>query len=440
MQMCRYRLLITHLPHFPHEIPYNGSKNFANFGVKWMTSEQMPLAKLRGYSTGLLIMVVFMAGFALGSQFDVGFAQGIITAPPEVEEDFAPFWEVFNLIEENYFEPVETSTLVDGAITGMVDSLGDQFSGYMTPDVYPLLNDDLSGEIEGIGVVIRTIEETEAIEVVNVLEGAPAEQVGIMPGDIFVEVDGESVAGFNQLDLASRVRGAAGTNVAITMLRGDELIEFNITRARIEIPNIESDVLDNNIGYIKLNQFSEEARTQIDEAIAELDVNNRNGLIIDFRGNPGGFLTSAIDVASAFIPEGTILVEDFGDGTEQIYNATGDFQDIQVPIVVLVDESSASASELVAGALQDTGRATIIGETTLGKGTVQTWRNLVNGGGVRLTIARWLTPNRRWIHGDGVTPDVIVEWTPETGSDEFDPQIDAAIEFLTSTMMETAGQ
>jgi len=152
--------------------------------------------------------------------------------------------------------------------------------------------------------------------------------------------------------------------------------------------------------------------------------------VLDLRGNPGGLLTTAIDVASAFVKDGTILIEDFGEGNEQIFEANGSYIGVSVPLVVLVDDNSASASELVAGALQDNGRATIVGVTTFGKGTVQTWQSLVNGGGIRLTIARWLTPNGNWIHGQGITPDVIVEWPVEGRDNTIDPQLNAAIELL----------
>ncbi|HLU09520.1 MAG TPA: S41 family peptidase, partial [Oceanobacillus sp.] len=304
------------------------------------------------------------------------------------------------------------------------------------------LNDDLEGEIEGIGVVIRTIEETQEIEVVGVLDGAPAKAAGILPGDIFYAVNGTTVLGMSQLDLAGEVRGPEGTDVTITMRRGDELIDFTITRARIVIPNVESEVLEDQFGYIKLNQFSATARQDIDAALEAMDINNLNGLILDFRDNPGGYLNSAVDVASAFIPEGTIVTEAFSENDQRVFEATGDYAGVNVPIVVLVNEGSASASELVAGAMQDRGVATIIGMTTFGKGTVQTWHELVNGGGVRLTIARWLTPNGQWIHENGIEPDIEVEWVPESYDDPNDIQLDAAIEYLQSLEVSTveAGQ
>ncbi|MBK9751207.1 MAG: S41 family peptidase [Anaerolineae bacterium] len=392
-------------------------------------------SQLRGrwqhLSTAIILALVFTAGFAIGNGRGLTQAQGGDTTPPaDVQRDFEPFWQVFNLIKSDYLDEIDTSVLVDGAISGMVDALEDQYSGYMNPEVYDLLNSDLEGEIEGIGVVIHTVEETGEIEVVGVLEGTPAQLAGMMNGDIFVTVDGQEVAGMNQTELAVLVRGPAGSTVDITVRRDDELLDFTVERAHIIIPNVEYEILDGNYGYVKLNQFTAEARHDLDNAFASIDVNNLNGLVLDFRDNPGGLLSSAIEIASAFVEEGTVVVEDFGDGNAQTFTANGDFAGITVPIVLLVNESSASASELVAGALQDSGAATIIGETTLGKGTVQTWHPLINGGGVRLTIARWLTPSGRWIHEQGIDPDITIEWTPESYNDPNDPQLAEALSFL----------
>lgn len=386
----------------------------------------------------LLVVMVFAAGFVLGHQNSVSEAQAAFTMPPEAEQSFEPFWQVYNMIETEYIDKPDAGKLVDGAISGMIDSLGDQYSGYMNPELYPLLNDDIDGVVEGIGALVRTNEDTKEIEIVNVMEGTPAMRAGIMSGDVFVAVNGESVEGLSQLELVGKVRGPAGTKVNLTMRRGDETKDFTIVRARIQVPNIESKILDHNVAYIKLYEFSTEARKQIDQALDDLDVNSRAGLIIDLRGNPGGLLNSAIDVTSAFVKDGVILIEQFGDGRQQELDATGEYGGVKVPIVVLVDESSASASELMAGALQDHKIATIIGETTLGKGTVQTWAGLVNGGGLRLTIARWLTPNGNWIHEKGITPDIVVEWTPQSFDDPDDPQLAAALDYMKSLVAEPA--
>jgi carboxyl-terminal processing protease len=390
--------------------------------------------RLRFIQLVLLTAAVFGAGFVVGTQSGITRAQ---SASQPGEELFQPLLETYAAIEEQYVDPygreVQPEALLDGAISGMVDALDDQYSGYMNPEAYALSNSDLAGEFEGIGVVIR--DGDNGIEVVGVMEGTPAAEVGVRVGDVFIEVDGVNVTEDNNLELATKVRGPAGTSVTIMFKRGDELLEFDITRARIDVPNITSNVVEGtNFGYIRLNQFTAEARAQINQALADLDINSRDGLIFDLRGNYGGLLSSAIEVGSAFIESGPIVIEDFGDSREEtVLNANGTYSGITVPIVVLVDETSASASELVAGALQDLDVATIVGETTLGKGTVQVWSQLSNGGGIRITIARWLTPNRQWIHGEGITPDIVVEWTPEdTPEGAPDPQLAAAVSYLQS--------
>lgn len=394
--------------------------------------------RLHPLQMSIVLVGVFITGFVLGNQYSISQAQSDTQPSREASELFQPFWQVYNLILNEYVDPVEPEVLLEGAINGMIESLNDEFSGYMNPEIYPLMNADLSGTVEGIGAVVETIEETQEIRIATVLEGSPAAAAGIRDGDIFVAVNGESVAGWSQMELVAKVRGRAGTVVNLTMRRGDELLDFSVTRARIEVPNIEERMLEDNIGYIKLRDFTADARSKLDAALEVLDVNSLDGLILDLRGNPGGLLSTAIDIASAFIKDGVILKEDFGDGQEQVYNANGSYIGVSVPLVVLIDEDSASASELVAGALQDRKRATLIGEKTFGKGTVQTWRELVNGGGVRLTIARWLTPDGHWIHGQGITPDITIEWTPESFNDPNDPQLRAALDHLRS-LQPTAG-
>ncbi|MGQ9909292.1 MAG: S41 family peptidase [Candidatus Flexifilum sp.] len=387
-------------------------------------------SRLRHLAVAAFIGSVFVVGFALGSMREIGAAQGNFIQPAYTERAFSPFWQVFDLIQNDYIEDVPIDTLVEGAMNGMLEALGDEYSGYMSPDLFSMMNADLQGEIEGIGVVIRTDAETGLTTVVSLLEGSPAQAAGILPGDIFAAVDGEPVNNWSQLEIATRVRGPAGTDVTITMLRDDQLIDFTITRQRITIPNVETDILDGDIAYIRLNNFTPDARRDLDRALTALNVNERKGLIFDLRDNPGGLLSSAVEVASAFVRDGVIVTEWFGDDEDSIeLRANGNYADITVPIVVLVNEGSASASEIVAGAIQDYHAATLLGVTTFGKGTVQTWHPLVNGGGVRLTIANWLRPSGESIHEQGVTPDIIVEWVPQT-LDEPDIQLEAALDLL----------
>ncbi len=407
--------------------------------------------RTRQVQIALLLASVFLFGFLLGNQYSISSAQGgNLTLPDEARAAFEPLYEAYNLIQQQFIDVPETDELVDGAIRGMVDALDDQHSGYVSPEFYAFVDGDLSGAIDGIGVVIEAIEDTGEIEVSNVLQNTPAEQAGIRVGDIFLTVNDEDVVGLNFLELASRVRGPVGTTVNITMRRGEEILEFDVERARIEIPNVEYEVLDGDIAYIQMQQFSAPAHQQVLEAISELDVNSRSGLILDLRNNSGGLLSSAVNVGALFVEEGVLLREEFGtgetrvfevrdntayevldSGDERVYSSDAIYAGVEVPVVVLVNGRSASATELVAGAWQDVGAAIIVGETTFGKGTVQLQNQLVNGGGLRLTIARWLTPNGNWINQQGIVPDVVVEIDeaapPENGDD---PQLDAAIEAL----------
>jgi carboxyl-terminal processing protease len=385
--------------------------------------------------TGLLVMVIFTAGFAVGNLQFVTLAStenADVLPPANADQEFAAFWETYNLIQKNYVSVPEQNALIDGAIKGMVDALDDQYSGYVEPAFFEYVDDNLSGEIEGIGVTITELEESGQVEVVNVLPGTPAAEAGLREGDIFLEVDGEDVTQLDYLELVTRVRGPAGSIVNLKMLREEAEVEFDIERARIEIPNTETAVYEDSIGYLKLNQFTSNAREDINRALEEINISELDSLIIDVRGNPGGYLHSAIEVTSAFIDEGVIVYEQFSDETEQTFNADGTALDLNIPLVLLIDERSASASEILAGALKDYEAATLIGVTTFGKGTVQTQSELVNGGGIRLTIARWLTPDRQWIHDVGISPDITVEWDEDARAEnpDDDPQLEAALEFL----------
>jgi carboxyl-terminal processing protease len=387
---------------------------------------------LHRITTVLLIVAIFLAGFVVGQINSVSQAQDGQLAIGDTEQAFQPVYEVFEAIQARYVDAneVDVPMLVDGAISGMIDSLEDPFSSYMDPTSFEMFTNDLQGDVEGIGVVIRSEEETGRVVVVSVIEGAAAEAAGVLPGDIFIEVDGQPVEGLDQNELATLVRGPAGTQVMITFLRGEERITLTMNRVRFEVPNVEHELLDGNIAYIRLAEFNERSRQQLDQAIAELDVNSRAGLIFDLRGNPGGLLSSAIDIASVFVQNGVIIYEAFGDGSEEIYEANGNYANITVPIIVLVDEGSASASELVVGALQDLDIAVVIGETTFGKGTVQTLQPLSNEGALRLTVARYLLPSRRWIHDTGVEPDIVVPYDIVTDGADVDPQLDAAVDYL----------
>ncbi len=340
-----------------------------------------------------------------------------------------PLMEAFAIIQSRYVDPVETEALVHGALKGMTAALDDPHSAYLRPPLCEASR-NFSGQFTGIGVTAKTDETTREIKVATVIPNTPAAAVGVRPGDVFHEVDGVSIVGLSLAELSALAPGPPGTIVTIVFKRGDSLITFDITRAAFETPNVSYDIVGDKIAHVSMRDFHERSRAQLDEALESLDINATAGLIFDIRNNPGGTLASAIEVGSAFVDEGVLLRQVARDQSDTLTHANGDFSGLAVPVVVLVDASSASASEVIAGALQDHGAATIIGETTFGKGTVQNLPALSDGSCLRLTVSHWLTPNGRWIHERGITPDIIIE--RETDADGGDRQLTAAIAFLES--------
>ena len=392
--------------------------------------------RVRWVASGVVLVACLVLGFALGMSY------GSATASPNPQTDrdalFAPFWETWDLLHSSYVDPLDDTGLMEAALSGMVDSLGDPHSFYMDPETFSIANSDLSGEFQGIGATVRQDADTGALRIVDTLPDSPAQQAGLMSGDAIVTVDGEDITDLPLNETIGLIRGPEDTSVDLGIQREDnaDLITITVTRATIQIPELEVRTLDNGIVYIRLYQFGAGATEALHDALVAQDVEHSPGLILDLRGNPGGYLSTAVDVASEFLPSGLVLKERFRD-RERDYPVNGDPIAPDVPLVVLVDEGSASASELVSGAFQDQGRATIIGMPTFGKGSVQTWRELSNGGGVRVTIARWYTPNDRTIQDVGLTPDIEVPSQPDAAQDD---QLQAALDYLRAHSTVTAQQ
>ncbi|NIS79441.1 MAG: PDZ domain-containing protein [Anaerolineales bacterium] len=290
---------------------------------------------------------------------------------------------------------------------------------------------------EGIGAWVDT--DAEYLTIIAPIPGSPAEEVGLLPGDEVIAVDGEDMTGIDGNLVVQRVLGPAGTNVHLTVRREgtSELLEFDIVRARIIIPSVEGEMLDGDIAYLRIFTFGDETTRDLRDTLDLLLAEEPVGLILDLRNNGGGFLDTAIEVSSEFIAEGVIVTERFGDGREQIFEARKGGQATDVPLVVLINGGSASASEIVAGAIQDHDRGTLIGETSFGKGSVQQWIPLTNEeGAVRVTTARWYTPDDRLIHELGLVPDIEIELTMEDFEAQEDPQLEAAIDVLRGDAVE----
>lgn len=350
-----------------------------------------------------------------------------------MEELFIPFWETWEIIHDQYIDqPVDNTTLMRGAISGMLDSLGDQHTSYMDPDQYMQANIPMDGEYEGIGAWVDTT--SEYLTIISPMPNSPAEEAGLISGDQVIMIDGEDMTGIDGSLVIRKVLGPAGSKVVLTIRREGKPEPFDVTiiREKIIIPSVESKMLEENIGYVQILTFGADTRSELRKNLEGLLEQNPIGLIVDLRNNGGGYLQTAVDVGSEFIAEGVILYEDYGydDGMEE-FNAHKGGLATEIPLVLLVNEGSASASEIVAGAIQDHQRGPLVGATTFGKGSVQNWIELRNNqGAVRVTIARWLTPDKRQIHETGLTPKFLVEFTEEDFLAELDPQLDKAIEVL----------
>ena len=353
------------------------------------------------------------------------------TTDKELEELFQPFWESWDLLHENYVDqPLDDLALMRGAISGMLAATGDKHTSYMNPEQFEQANAEMSGEeYTGIGAWVNTTGEY--IEVVSPMKNSPAEKAGLKAKDIVIAIDGEDMTG-TPGDLAlQKILGPAGEAVTLTIRRGEEILEFTIVREKITVPAVEYEMLEGDIAYIALYTFNELATKQVREALKELLAQNPKGLIFDLRNNGGGYLVTAIEITSEFVSDGIVMYEEYGDGSRDSYNAQPGGLATKIPLVVLINEGTASASEITAGAIQDYGRGTLIGVTSYGKGSVQNWIALkTEKGGVRITIARWLTPNGNQINDVGLTPDIEVPFTQEDVDANRDPQLDAAIDFL----------
>jgi carboxyl-terminal processing protease len=339
--------------------------------------------------------------------------------------------EVWSLVNEEYYgELPSTDEQTYGAIRGMLNTLDDEYTSFTEPQIAEIRRADASGSFEGIGALVN-MNEDGILQIVEPYEDSPAAKAGLRAGDLVLAVDGKSIEGYGIYEAIALIRGPEGTQVKLKIKRGDqEPFEVTITRARQDIRIVESEMLPDNIGYVSLYEFSSKATLRLEQAIQELLDQGASSLIFDLRGNPGGFLPQAVQVSDLFLPNGLILIERRSDGQEIEYTSTDAGLAEDIPLVVLVNGGSASASEIVAGAIQDRDRGVLIGETTFGKGSVQLLHTLSDGSELRVTVARWFTPNDRAIHGEGLEPDIVVPLTAEDHEAGQDPQLDRAIEYL----------
>lgn len=347
--------------------------------------------------------------------------------------DLSLFWTVWQELDKSYYKEVslDKDTMIYGAIKGMVASLKDPYTVFMDPQESKEFSDSLEGTLEGIGAELT--DEDGNLTVVSPLRGSPAEMAGILPGDVIYKINDEFAADFDLFDAIMKIRGEKGTSVILTIIRKDveEPFTVSIVRDSIDLESVTVEKLSNGIVYISINQFNDKTLDEFGKAFSDMVLNEPKGLIIDLRYNGGGYLDTAVSILSYLLPSDTLAVKiDERGKEEEIMKTDGNSKILNVPLVVLVNDGSASASEIVAGAIQDNKRGVVMGTKTFGKGTVQEVDIFQDGSSIRMTIAAWLTPNGRSIDHVGLDPDIVVELEDEDVKKEIDTQKEAAIKYL----------
>lgn len=401
-----------------------------------------PRRSLLGIGLAMLLAVAtFFSGLHIGSDMKLEASLASLFRPEtkaDTSIDLSEFWHVWNLLEEKFVSGTTTPGVsreerIQGAIGGLVDSYGDPYTVYLPPEDASAFADEISGNFSGVGMEVGIRDDI--VTVIAPLPESPAEKAGILVGDAIIKIDDTTTEGMSTDEAVRRIRGEKGTEVRLTIYRdGDtELREFTIVRDTIVIPTSKTEVRG-DVFIISLYSFNALAEAEMQNALREYVQSGKKKLILDLRGNPGGYLESAVSIASYFLPLGKVVVrEHFGEGmSEELYRSSGKELGRSAPekMVVLIDGGSASASEILAGALKEHGVATLIGGTTFGKGSVQELVELEDGSSLKVTIAQWLTPNGTSISNGGLTPDITVEVTDEDREADRDPQLERALQFL----------
>ncbi|CAN5546694.1 S41 family peptidase [soil metagenome] len=391
--------------------------------------EQWQKVSIAVLSAAALGLAIFSVGYSLG---DKGSGARLLGDTVEDEDGFNVVREAFGKIRESAVDPPGRDELAHGAVKGMIRVLNrgdDPYALFYTPSGYQSFQELTSGRFSGIGVWLK--QKGEDLEVVSVLPSTPAREAGLERGDIVEEIDGRAVAEMNVDEAVALIKGLPGTEVALTLSRDGAPRSFTITRESIELPNLEARVTSEDLGYIRLLGFARGAGNQLRSEVSELSEAGAEGIVLDLRDNGGGLFSEGIDVASVFIDDGRIVSYKARSEPERVYEAEGQAFE-SIPLVVLVNEGTASASEIVAGALQDRDRAIVVGETTYGKGSVQEVFPLADASALKLTTGAYFTPGGRNISGKGIEPDVEVDSTRTA-------QRERAVEILKGIVLSTSG-
>ncbi len=346
--------------------------------------------------------------------------------------DLSSVEQLYDLLKERFDGQLDANTLQDGVKRGLVEAAGDPYTEYLTPKEAKEFREDLNGSFTGIGAQLGKNDKDNVI-IISPIDGFPAKKVGLRPNDIVAEVDGQDASKWSVEQARDKIRGPKGSTVKLRIIRGSQDLKFEITREEINIPSVESKMINDHVGYIKITQFGDDTVRLAQDAASQLKSQNATSVVLDLRGNPGGNLEGAVDVSSMWLKNGTVVLQEKRNNkVVTTYKARGEAILNGMPTIVLIDEGSASASEIVAAALRDNKAATLLGVKSFGKGSVQLIENLKNGGALKVTIAKWFTPNGQNIHKEGITPDTKVERTEADFKNNRDPQLDEAVRYLST--------
>lgn len=395
---------------------------------------------------GKILALVFFAGGILGgfaAGFSVGKTQAVIVPIEGVSNleaikpsdvDFSLFWDAWSRIQEKSAQSgaLNPRDMVYGAIQGMVDSLGDPYTVFFDPEDTKKFLEDVGGSFEGVGMEIGI--KNDQLQVVSPIEGTPAQKAGLRAGDAIVQIDEIATQGLSIEEAVSRIRGPKGTTVNLSIFRKgwDKAKDISIQREVIQVPSLKLEMKEGGVAYVRIYQFSEKAGRDFSDAALEMQKAKASRIVLDLRGNPGGYLEIAQEIAGWFLKRGQVVViEDFtASGKKEEYKAQGNEAFVSTPMVILIDEGSASASEILAGALKDNRNIQLVGKKSFGKGSVQELENLKDGSSLKITVANWLTPAGYLLSKKGLDADVVVEITDKDREEGKDPQLEKAIEIV----------
>jgi carboxyl-terminal processing protease len=385
--------------------------------------------KKRTVSVGVLfiaILISFTAGNRLQTIGDYFFAPYTNKGNQALSQnlDFAETEKIFDLLKQKYDGKLEMSKLQDGLNKGLVDAAGDPYTTYMSEAEASEFQADLDGTFSGIGAELG--KKNDRLVVISPIEGSPARAAGVRAGDIIAKINDEDTAGLSVDAAVNKIRGEAGTDIKLTFIRADKPVELTITRAKITVPSVKSEILEGNIGYLQITRFSDDTATLAATAAQEFKAKNVRGVVVDVRNNGGGLLDSAVKVAGLWLNNKVVVAEKQGGRVTAELRSGNNPPLAGIPTTMLINEGSASASEILAGALHDHGAAKLVGKKSFGKGSVQELIDLPNGGKLKVTVARWFTPNGKNIDKEGIKPDIEVNLSDEDFNNDQDPQKDRA--------------